>query len=61
MEKETKTDSIEIPNELDFVDEDIKEAFKGKSYFVGTPSNLQLARNVKILSDVMQEFLNKIK
>lgn len=39
----------ETPNELDFVDSDIKQAFEGKAYFVGTPTNVQLNRNLKLL------------
>ncbi len=43
----------ETPDELDFVNEDIKKAFEGKSYFIGTPSIAQLSRNIKELVNIM--------
>jgi hypothetical protein len=41
------------PNELLFVDEDIKNEFEGKSYFIGVPTQIQLARNIKKLTDLL--------
>jgi len=41
---------IDQPNELRFVDDDIAKEFKGKNYLVGTPTMVQLARNLKELS-----------
>ena len=56
---EIKTVNIELPNELDFVDEDIRKAFEGTNYFVGTPTNVQLSRNLKILSEKIQKLIDK--
>lgn len=56
---EIKKVNTELPNELDFVDEDIRKAFEGTSYFVGTPTNVQLARNLKMLSEKIQKLIDK--
>lgn len=42
-----KITPIALPNELQFVDEDIRIAFEGTSYIIGTPTNVQLARNLR--------------
>jgi len=44
------------PNlELQFVDDDIRKAFEGTSYLIGTPTNVQLARNIKELSEKLDK------
>ena len=48
-------EDCETLDELDFVDEDIKKAFEGKSYFIGTPSIAQLTRNIKELINIISK------
>ena len=55
LSKITKTE----PDELQFVDEDIAEAFKDKCFFTGTPTNLQLARNIKELTIAINKLIEK--
>jgi hypothetical protein len=52
--------NTEFPNELDFVDDDIRKAFEGTNYFVGTPTNIQLSRNLKMLSENIQKLIDKV-
>ena len=47
--------NCENTNELDFVDEDIKKAFEGKNYFIGTPSIIQLTRNIEKLNNLINK------
>lgn len=42
-------------NELEFVDKDIKDEFEGKQYIIGTPTNLQLARDIRKLIEVLKK------
>lgn len=56
---ELKTFNTKLPNELHFVDEDIRKEFEGTNYFIGTPSNVHLARNLKILSEKIQTLIDK--
>jgi hypothetical protein len=43
------------PDELQFVDADIREAFEGKSYLTGTPTMVQLSRDIRALTFAMKE------
>ena len=38
--------NTELPDELKFLDKDIADEFRGKNYFIGTPTLVQLARRV---------------
>ena len=50
-EKIVKTAIItDFADELKFVDEDIRKEFEGKNYLMGTPTNVQLSRDIKKLS-----------
>ena len=44
-----------VINELDYVDKEIKKVFKGKSYFMGTPTLAQLTKNIKKLTNLMSK------
>ena len=57
---ETKTINTGLPNELDFVDADIKKEFEGKNYIVGTPTSVQLARNIKKLNDNLEQYFKTV-
>ena len=50
---------IQVPDELPFVDADIQAAFKGKVYYIGTPSMVQLAREVRLLREQLQKQAKK--
>ncbi len=39
------------PDELKFVDDDIREAFQGCAYPVGLPTQMQAARNMREMRD----------
>jgi len=41
------------PNELLFVDADIRAEYEGKPYLMGVPAQLQLARNIGMLADLL--------
>lgn len=41
--------SCTAPDELQFVDKDIRKAFEGKVYIIGTPTQVQLAREIRLL------------
>ena len=43
--------SIEQPDELSFVDDDIRELFKGCSYIMGMPLMAQLIKELRLLRD----------
>jgi hypothetical protein len=43
------------PDELQFVDADIREAFEGKAYLTGTPTMAQLSREIRALTFAMKE------
>jgi hypothetical protein len=42
-------------DELKFVDDDIKKEFDGKIYHVGTPSIVQLSRDIKELIKTIKD------
>lgn len=58
------SDSIQInnpwPDELKFVDEDIKNEFEGKTYYFGTPINLQLSRDIRNCTEQMKLLMELI-
>lgn len=41
-------------DELKFVEEDIKKEFLGKSYMVGTPTQIQLIRTINKLIEALE-------
>lgn len=43
----------DTPNELQFVDDDIRKEFEGKSHFIGTPSLVQLNRNMSKMIEIL--------
>ena len=45
------------PDELKFVDHDIAEEFAFKQYFVGTPTMVQLSRDIKKLASNFKDFM----
>lgn len=47
--------STKLPNELVFVDKDIEKAFAGTNYIIGTPSVVQMTRELKRLREVLQK------
>lgn len=55
---EIRTWEPDLPDELQFVDEDIKKAFEGTNYIIGTPTNVQLSRNIKKLTEVLLKTWN---
>jgi hypothetical protein len=42
--------TMDSADELQFCDPDIQEAFRGKNYIWGTPTQVQLARNLRELA-----------
>lgn len=59
MEKvELRTWEPDLPDELQFVDEDIRKAFEGTNYIIGTPTNVQLSRDIKKLTEVLLKTWN---
>lgn len=44
----------DLPDELKFVDEDIRKTFEGTQYIIGTPTNVQLSRNIQKLIDKLK-------
>lgn len=44
-----------VPDELSLCDDDIKAAFKGVSYLVGTPTMAQLTKEIKLLRKAITE------
>ena len=53
-----KTLQPDLPDELQFVDEDIRKAFEGTNYIIGTPTNVQLSRDIKKLTEVLLKTWN---
>jgi hypothetical protein len=57
IEKEIK-DQFETPNidelDLDYIDDDIKRIFKGKNYYIGTPTMAQLVKEMKLLREAIK-------
>ena len=45
-------------DELEFVDKDLAELFKGKSYNAGTPTLLQILRELKLIGIYSQQTIN---
>lgn len=45
----------ERADELQFVDEDIREAFQGKMYAAGVPTMIQQTRTMKQLTEALKE------
>jgi len=58
MEK-IETVSCEFPDELKFVDDDIRKEFEGKNYIIGTPTQVQLNRSIKLLTEKIDKLLDK--
>lgn len=59
MNSDKKNDSfisinVEQPDELKFVDDDIRKEFEGKIYIARTPSLIQLSRKISILNRIMK-------
>lgn len=50
---ELRTWQPDLADELQFVDEDIRKAFEGTNYIIGTPTNVQLSRDIKKLTEVL--------
>lgn len=49
---DTIIDGGPVPiDELKFVDADIADEFRGKAYFVGTPTLTQLVRNINKMNE----------
>ena len=55
---ELRTWQPDLPDELQFVDEDIRKAFEGTNYIIGTPTNVQLSRDIKKLTEVLLKTWN---
>lgn len=45
------------PNELKYLEKDIVDEFKGKNYIVGTPTLIQLSRNIQRLNESLEKHL----
>ena len=45
------------PDELSFVDEDIKAIYQGKNYLIGTPLLAQLVKELKIINKLLAEYV----
>ena len=47
---------LNLPDELQFCDPDIQEAYRGKNYFVGLPTQTQLSHDLRRYLDTMAGF-----
>jgi len=47
----------DTPDELQFCDEDIRAAFRGRIHPIGVPTQVQLIREVRLLRETMAEYL----
>lgn len=59
-EKRMDDDSVKIDrgpiDEIQFLDDDLKEKFIGKEYYPGVPTSIQLSRDIKAFTSSLEDF-----